>query len=49
MSEGPPTLIDVLRPLTYHYGTGLLVTALAAFALGRMSGVRADEREKKKR
>lgn len=41
MSEGPPAFIDVLRPLAYHYGTGLLITALAAFALGWMSGRRA--------
>lgn len=49
VSGGPPALIDVLRPLTYHYGTGLLITALAAFALGRISGLRADEQAKKKR
>ncbi len=49
MSESPPALLDVLRPLTYHYGTGLLITALAAFALGRMSGVRAGDQAKKKR
>ncbi len=40
MSEAPPAFIDVLRPLAYHYGTGLLITALGAFALGRMSGKR---------
>lgn len=49
VSGGPPALIDVLRPLTYHYGTGLLITALAAFALGRISGLRADEQAKKRR
>jgi hypothetical protein len=41
VTGGPPALIDMLRPLAYHYGTGLLITALAAFALGRMSGKRA--------
>ncbi len=44
----PPPLIDVLRPLAYHYGTGLMITTLAAFALGRLSGVLA-ERAKKER
>ncbi len=44
MSEAPPTLMDVLRPLVYHYGTGLLITALAAFALGRISGKRSAEK-----
>jgi hypothetical protein len=29
------TLAQVARPLGYHYGTGLLITALAAYALGR--------------
>ena len=48
MSGSPPAFIDVLRPLTYHYGTGLLITALAAFALGRMSEVRANEQAKKR-
>ena len=49
VTEGPPALIDILRPLTYHYGIGLLITALAAFALGRMTGVWADEERAKKR
>ena len=49
VSEGPPALIDMLRPLAYHYGTGLLITALAAFALGRMTGVRAGKRAKERR
>lgn len=44
MAEAPPAFIDVLRPLAYHYGTGLLITALAAFALGRMSGKRSAEK-----
>lgn len=44
MSEAPPAFIDVLRPLAYHYGTGLLITALAALALGRMSGKRSAEK-----
>ncbi|HEU5034341.1 MAG TPA: hypothetical protein VFT62_06240 [Mycobacteriales bacterium] len=33
------TLAQVARPLGYHYGTGLLITALAAYALGRRIGV----------
>ncbi len=49
VSGGPIALTDVLRPLAYHYGTGLLVTALAAFALGRMSGLRASKRAEKGR
>lgn len=49
ISEEPPALINMLLPLVYHYGTGLLITALAAFALGRMSGLRTDERAKKRR
>ncbi len=32
--EGTPALVDVLRPLAYHFGTGLLITALAGFAIG---------------
>ncbi len=45
--EGMPALIDVLRPLAYHYGTGLLITAaLGAFALGRLSGRRSKEQTK---
>ncbi len=43
VTGGPPAFIDMLRPLAYHYGTGLLITALAAFALGRMSGKRAGK------
>lgn len=35
-----PTLVELLSPLAYHYGTGLLITAIAAFALGRMTGER---------
>ncbi len=48
VSGEPPALIDVLRPLAYHYGTGLLITALAAFALGRLSKARTAERVEKK-
>ena len=44
ITGGTPALIDILRPLTYHYGTGLLITALAAFALGRISKVKRTER-----
>ncbi len=44
LSGGIPALMDILRPLAYHYGTGLLVTALAAFALGRMSGLRVNKK-----
>lgn len=29
------TLAQAARPLGYHYGTGLLIVALAAYALGR--------------
>ncbi|HET7530311.1 MAG TPA: hypothetical protein VFJ98_05065, partial [Mycobacteriales bacterium] len=29
------TLDQVARPLGYHYGTGLLIVAFAAYALGR--------------
>ncbi len=49
MSGGFPALMDILRPLTYHYGTGLLVTALAAFALGRMSGFRVSKKRAEER
>ncbi len=45
VTGSPPALLDMLRPLTYHYGTGLLITALAAFALGRMSSRRTAKKE----
>lgn len=44
VDDTPPALIDVLRPLAYHFGTGVLVTALAAFALGVAAGRRNVER-----
>ncbi len=47
VTGGIPALVDILRPLAYHYGTGLLITALAAFALGRMSKVRKTEQAEK--
>jgi hypothetical protein len=47
--SGSPALIDILRPLVYHYGTGLLIIALAVFVLGRMLGVQAIERAETKR
>lgn len=34
VTDPAPALVDVLRPLTYHYGTGLVIVALAAYALG---------------
>lgn len=45
VSEGSPALIDVLRPLAYHYGTGLLIAALATFALGWLSGARVASKK----
>lgn len=44
VADAPPAPIDVLRPLAYHYGTGLLITALAAFGLGVAAGRRNVER-----
>lgn len=44
VADTPPPLIDVLRPLAYHFGTGLLITALAAFGLGVVAGRRNAER-----
>lgn len=44
VADTPPPLIDVLRPLAYHFGIGVLITALAAFALGVVAGRRNVER-----
>lgn len=44
VADAPPALVDVLRPLAYHFGTGLLITALAAFGLGALAGRRAVPR-----
>jgi hypothetical protein len=44
VADSPPALIDVLRPLAYHFGTGLVITALAAFVLGVVAGRRNAER-----
>lgn len=35
--EGVPPLIDIVRPLAYHFATGVAVAVLAGFAAGRMS------------
>ncbi len=32
--EGVPALIDILRPLVYHFGTGVLIAILAGYAAG---------------
>lgn len=37
VAADPPALVDVLRPLAYHYGVGVLIAVLGAFALGRVS------------
>lgn len=37
------SLSEVARPLGYHYGTGLLIVALAAYALGRRIIVTRDD------
>lgn len=42
--EPAPPLIDILRPLTYHFATGAVIVALAGFAIGRMTGLRSGER-----
>lgn len=44
LDEGTPTLLEMARPLTYHFGTGLIITGLAAFALGVASGKFVVER-----
>lgn len=43
-ADAPPTLLEMARPLAYHYATGLLITGLAAFALGVASGKSVIER-----
>jgi hypothetical protein len=43
LSSGP-TLVDVLKPLTYNFGTGVVVAALGAFVLGRLSGLSGARR-----
>lgn len=32
--EGVPALIDILRPLAYHFGTGVVIAILAGYAAG---------------
>ena len=43
VAAGPPAVVDILRPLAYHYGVGVLIAGLGGFALGRVSGRRAAE------
>lgn len=32
--EGVPALIDIVRPLVYHFGTGVIIAILAGYAAG---------------
>lgn len=34
--EGVPALIDIMRPLVYHFGTGVIIATLAGYAAGRL-------------
>lgn len=45
VTEGAPPLIDIVRPLVYHFGTGLVIAALAAVALGRFTTGRTEAAE----
>lgn len=44
VSGEAPAIVDVARRLSYHFGTGAIIIALAAFALGAASGRWATER-----
>lgn len=37
-ADAPPALVDVLRPLLYHFATGAVIVAFAAYALGVATG-----------
>lgn len=37
-ADSPPALMEMLRPLLYHYATGLIIVGLAAYALGVATG-----------
>ncbi len=53
--EGVPALIDIVRPLVYHFGTGVIIAILAGYAAGLLPGrdraetapARADRRDQR--